>query len=62
MTYPPAAPTKSHCELQEMLWSGQSTQGHPWIQRQRFKISSQAVLFTMLSLINCVYSGAMKDG
>lgn len=62
VTYPPAAPTKSNCELQETLWSSQSTQGHPWSQRQHFEISSQAVLFTMLSLINCVYSGAVKDG
>lgn len=62
MTYPPAAATNSHCELQELLWSRQSARGHTWSQRQQVKISSQAVLLTTLSLINCVYSGARKDG
>lgn len=59
VTHPPVAPTTL---IQEMPWSSWSAQGHPWSQRQSFKISSQAVLLTTLSLINCVYSGATKDG
>lgn len=62
VTHPPAAPTTLSRELQEMPWSSRSAQGHPWSQRQSFKTSSQAVLLTTLSLINCVYSGATKDG
>lgn len=56
VSHPPAAPTESPWELQDTLCFSQSTQGHPWRSVLR------SMLFTTLSFIICVYSGATKDG